>query len=578
MNDEEYYTWPASSSDDAWEVVRVGDSRRQAESAYDDYEVITVGGGKSASAQPVPAQTPVQRPGDYDDYEVVRVGGSRPQADAVPAQDDSLARQRQAQARAARASRGQRPAASSAARQQGAARQQQQRARQQQRAGQQQRRAAGDRTRTQDPRSAQRRAAAGTRNGARRQAPVNRSEQGGAPAGFVPARQQYSRGGGYKAKDQGMSTGKKAAIVILCVLLLLAAIGAAYYVIKKGQAERDIAGNKTQAEMNAIDAELTGTKTYDGPFNMLLLGSDARSDDPDMGARTDTVMLVRIDPTVNTVSILSIPRDTMITIDGVGTAKFNAAYTYGGVAGTISAVKDLTGADIDHYAEINFEGLVDMVDAGGGVDVYVDELVDDEDAGDVIIEPGEQHLNGEAALTLARSRAYADGDYTRTYNQRKIIMGLAHKLLEAPATELTGLIRNSTKYLTTDMSLDDILSLADQMRHNNDYPVVIYSNHLPSYPTMVGEISYVVADNAGVADIMRRFNAGESIEDEEPEYTADDNTGGADVVDYGYYEETYDETYYTGYADETYYDEDAVYEYYEEDVVYDAGGDGGEGY
>lgn len=570
MNDEEYYTRPASSSDDAWEVVRVGDSRRQAESAYDDYEVITVGGGKSSSAQPeaaqpAPVQTPVQRRGDYDDYEVVRVGGSRPQADAVPAQDDSLARQRQAQARAARASRGQRPAASSAVRQQGAARQQQ-------RAAQQQRRATGNRTRNQDPRTAQRRSAAGTRNGARRQAPANRPAQGGAPAGFVPARQQYSRGGGYKAKDQGMSTGKKAAIVILCLLLLLAAIGAAYYVIKKGQAERDIAGNKTQAEMNAIDAELTGTKTYDGPFNMLLLGSDARSDDPDMGARTDTVMLVRIDPTVNTVSILSIPRDTMITIDGVGTAKFNAAYTYGGVAGTISAVKDLTGADIDHYAEINFEGLVDMVDAVGGVDVYVDELVDDEDAGDVIIEPGEQHLDGEAALTLARSRAYADGDYTRTYNQRKIIMGLAHKLLEAPATELTGLIRNSTKYLTTDMSLDDILSLADQMRHNNDYPVVIYSNHLPSYPTMVGEISYVVADNAGVAEIMRKFNAGESIEDEEPAAVADDNAG-AGAVDYGYYEDTYDETYYNGYADETYYDEDAVYEYYEEDVVYDYAGD-----
>jgi len=494
----------------------------------DDYEVIRVGGGPKQAPQTQPAQTVGSNVDPYADYEVVRVGGSGSSANA----------QQAARARSAQAQRRPRPANGS---------------------GQQRRPANGQPARGGRPQ--QRRAANAPQAKARpaqRSAARRASNAPNAQAGFVPAspqRKQLSRGGGgYVARKQGMSTGAKVGIVILALAILFGLIGGAYYLIKRAEAERDLAGNKTQEELNAIDNELTGTKTYDEPFTMLLLGSDARADDPEMGARTDTVILVRIDPNQNIVSMISIPRDTRIFIDGVGEAKFNAAYFYNGVAGTIAAVKDLTGVEIDHYAEINFEGLVDMVDAVGGVDVYVDELVDDPDAGDVIIEPGEQHLDGAAALTFARSRAYADGDYTRTANQRKIIMGLAHKLLEAPAAELTGLIRNSTKYLTTDMSLDDIMSLADQMRHNNDYPIVIYSNHLPSYPTMIGDVSYVVADEPAVSEMMRAFNAGENIEDakeEESNEAAADSGAAASGYSYDY---GYDDTY-TGYADETYYEE-----------------------
>ena len=130
--------------------------------------------------------------------------------------------------------------------------------------------------------------------------------------------------------------------------------------------------------------------------------------------------------------MVSIPRDTMVTIPGVGTTKINAAYYWGGAAGTIDAVKSLTGVSIDHYAEINFEGLVDLVDAIGGVDVYVDSEIDDYDAGGWIPE-GDQHLNGEEALIFARSRMYYDGDYTRQRHQRELILAIVKKGLEAPA-------------------------------------------------------------------------------------------------------------------------------------------------
>ena len=268
--------------------------------------------------------------------------------------------------------------------------------------------------------------------------------------------------------------------------------------------------------MEAIDNELTGMTTFDEPFTVLLLGSDARADDPSMGARTDTIILCRVDPTQNIISMISIPRDTKIEIEGVGTEKFNAAYTYGGASGTIAAVKKLCGVDIDHYAEINFEGLVSLVDAIGGVDVYVDEEVNDPDAGDVVIPAGEQHLDGAAALTFSRSRAYADGDFTRVSNQRKVIEAIVHKGLEAPASDLYGLIQASTKFLTTDtaMDVDFIFSLADQIRHNNDYPVQLYSATIPATTAMIDGVSYVIADDAGIDDLMKVFLAGGDVSGE----------------------------------------------------------------
>lgn len=363
-----------------------------------------------------------------------------------------------------------------------------------------------------------------TRNGSSYSYSSRRDSRDGYRAsGYRPATQQYSRANShYVSQKRGMSRGAKAVLVILLIAALGAGIFFAVKMIYKNSINEDFKGGKTDEELVAIDSELTGTRIFDEPFTMLLLGSDARADDESMGARTDTNILCRIDPTTNTVSLLSIPRDTQIYIDGAGQNKFNAAYFYGGVAGTIKAVKDLCGVEVDHYAEIDFEGLVDLIDAVGGIDVEVDEYIDDPDAGDIIIEEGWQHLDGEAALVFSRSRAYVDGDYTRQANQRKVIMALAYKMLEAPATELAGVIRSSTKFLTTDMSLDDILSVADQMRHNNDYPITIYSANIPSYPADIGGVSWVIADTYELDHMMQVFNEGGDIgnlygEDDEEE-------------------------------------------------------------
>lgn len=329
--------------------------------------------------------------------------------------------------------------------------------------------------------------------------------------GFVPAgsNARYGYGNGRYGKKP-MAGWKKALIALLVIAIMAAAGFFIYKEIRTQMINNELRGNKTDAEIAAIQDELAPPVKYDEPFVLLLIGSDARVEDESMGQRSDTNILVRIDPATNTVSLVSIPRDTMIYIDGAGTNKFNAAYYYGGVAGTIRAVKDLCDVDVNHYAEIDFDGMIGLVDAVGGIDVMVDETIDDPDAGGYI-EEGYQHLDGEDTLIFARSRQYYDGDFTRQANQRKVIMALAYKLLETPASELLGLIQVSTSFLTTDMTVEDIKKIADQMRHNNDYDVKIYSAMIPAVAAMVGDVSYVIADTAGVREMMQVFMSGGDV-------------------------------------------------------------------
>lgn len=335
---------------------------------------------------------------------------------------------------------------------------------------------------------------------------------------------QYSRNSGaYSAKGSRKSgRGKKIALCV-CAVLLLAIVGggtafATWWSGFSGQINEQLnKGNKTEEELLAInDALATTNPSFSEPFYMMLIGSDRLEDDVDAGARSDTNIVVRVDPTTNTATMVSIPRDTMIDIDGYGTNKFNAAYNYGGAAGAIREASQLLGVDISHYAEVNFEELKSLVDAVGGVDIVVDELVDDPDADGtsahpewprVIIEEGEQHLDGNQALVFARSRAYVDGDFTRTANQRKLIMAIVNKVLALPVTDLPGVIQSAASAVTTDLSVNDIISLAQQFKDEGD--ITIYSAMVPSTTGYVGEVSYVFADTESLKTMMKLVEAGE---------------------------------------------------------------------
>lgn len=318
----------------------------------------------------------------------------------------------------------------------------------------------------------------------------------------------YSRDNpSYSKRRRKAGRGKKIAlgiVIAVAIVLVGGGVALANYVNGINNALR---GNRSAEEISAIDKQLTGTKTFNEPFTVLLVGSDVRLDGSVEGARSDTNIVVRVDPKSRQVSMVSIPRDTMIQLDGYGTSKFNAAYSVNGVAGTIEQAKKLTGVDIDHYAEIDFDGLVDLVDAVGGVDIYVDSDIDDPDAGDITLSEGEQHLDGQSALVYARTRQYVDGDYTRVEHQRTLITAIVNKVLAMPATQLPDVISAAAGCVSTDLSVNDILSLAQQLR-GGDGDLTIYSATLPSTTAMVDGVSYVVADTEGIKEMMKVFNAG----------------------------------------------------------------------
>ena len=324
--------------------------------------------------------------------------------------------------------------------------------------------------------------------------------------GFVPM-MPVQAGADSVARDSGnYTTGKKkvSKLKIALIALIVAAIGytIAWFVKENMKDNWDLA-IKADSSSNVYEA-LTPTVSRD-PFYMMLIGSDSRNDGEN--ERSDTNIVARIDPTTGTVNLISIPRDTAINYENYGTVKFNAAYAYDGAAGAIKAAEGLLGIRITHYAEVDFGGLVAMVDIVGGVDVDVPMRIEDANAGDQVIEAGPQHLDGEQALIFARSRSYANGDFQRTANQRILIEALLAKVMGMNDFQLAPVIEEASQYMTSDMGVRQMQDYAILFR---DYPeeLKIYSIMMPS-DTAIGAdgTSYVVCNTTLLKQVMTVVNA-----------------------------------------------------------------------
>lgn len=278
-------------------------------------------------------------------------------------------------------------------------------------------------------------------------------------------------------------------------------------------------------------ATLTDSDVTREPFYMLLLGTDGRPGEETY--RTDSIILARVDPTDKEVTLISIPRDTAYVYKG-STVKINAVFSYGGSDDMVQAVNDLCGVQISEYAEINFDGLKALVDAVGGIDIYVPEGdgVDDPEAGPVVIEPGQQHMNGEAALTFCRARhQFADGDYTRMRHQRMVLGALAEKILNnLDVTTVPALMNQLADMVKTSLNVTDIVSLINAM-HGMDVDNM-YSANLPSWAgadTYINGQSFVFVDETALAEMMARVDAGEDPQG--PQTMGTTGEGGGTVGD-----------------------------------------------
>ncbi|MBN2072919.1 MAG: LCP family protein [Actinobacteria bacterium] len=178
--------------------------------------------------------------------------------------------------------------------------------------------------------------------------------------------------------------------------------------------------NKTINSLNTAEVEniLTPIESPEEPVTILLLGRDTRDAENEMG-RSDTIMLLYMDPGKSTGSLLSIPRDTLVDIPGYGEDKINAAYSYGGEELMIKTIKDFIGADINHYITLDFQGFIELIDAVGGLDIVIDRPLIDPKSG-ASFSPGNHHLTGEQALAYTRSRSTELGDIGRIQRQQHL--------------------------------------------------------------------------------------------------------------------------------------------------------------
>ena len=252
------------------------------------------------------------------------------------------------------------------------------------------------------------------------------------------------------------------------------------------------------------------------PFYMLLMGTDGsaeRDESGDFGDsyRTDSIMLARIDPVNKKVTLVSLHRDTMIDYgDEYGVNKLNAAHVFGGPELSVKTVSKLAGVDISHYAEINFDGFREIVDALGGVEVDVPMTIDDEDAGGHL-DAGLQTLNGDQALILCRARhAYDEigpGDEYRAANQRLVMAAIAKKLLSADVATMASTVQTLSKYVTTDLGVTDIIGLAQNMQ-GLDPSTDIYSAMEPTTSKYIDGVWYEVNNTEEWKAMMKRVDAG----------------------------------------------------------------------
>jgi LCP family protein required for cell wall assembly len=212
---------------------------------------------------------------------------------------------------------------------------------------------------------------------------------------------------------------------------------------------------------------------------ILILGSDARPDELKRGevGRTDTMQVFVADRATPRAALLSVPRDLWVSIPGYGQERINAAYELGGSQTAKQTVSNVLAQRIDRYLVIGLQGVRDIVDAVGGVDITVPQAIHDDtfptdDYGyqTVDIPAGRQHMDGDLALKYARTR-HQDNDFARTARQQQVLAAVRNAMLNpinwvripAVLTAVTGSIK-------TDVNPLDVIAVGAAILRNPGEP------------------------------------------------------------------------------------------------------------
>ncbi|WP_426623025.1 LCP family protein [Leifsonia sp. McL0607] len=277
--------------------------------------------------------------------------------------------------------------------------------------------------------------------------------------------------------------------------------------------------------------EDTRPRPVNGATNILLIGSDSRTGLSDVlsgkatGERSDTMMLVNVPEDGSGITVMSLMRDLWVPVPGHGSAKLNAAFSWGGVPLTVQTVEALLGTRIDHVMVVDFGGFGSIATALGGVDVWSDTAFQSKNMPGYSYKKGYNLVEGSAALAFVRERySFAEADYQRVRNQqafiRALVLGFVNTGTLTNPLKLQSAVGTLAHYIAADggLTAGAVADLALRSRGlNND---AIHTLTLPTAGTGTSPDgqSIVKVDESRLAiirkalvddDLIKRFTSGE---------------------------------------------------------------------
>jgi len=265
------------------------------------------------------------------------------------------------------------------------------------------------------------------------------------------------------------------------------------------------------AEGQAAGRELPEPKKEE-PINVLLLGLDAGviETQKNLPARSDTIMVATLDPEKNWAGVISIPRDSRVSIPGRGIDKINHAHAYGGTDLAIKTVEQLLNIPIHYYVKVDYQGLINVVDILGGVKINVEQdmkYVDKAGGLSINIKAGEQVLFGDKAEEYLRFRDKLTGDLGRIERQQKFIRALADQFFSAGTLlKIPELARVVSENVKTNLSPTQMVYYASLARKLDLGQVPIET--LVGVDRYIGGISYYVPDTDEISNQLARVLRG----------------------------------------------------------------------
>ncbi|SEI77229.1 transcriptional attenuator, LytR family [Alkalibacterium gilvum] len=303
------------------------------------------------------------------------------------------------------------------------------------------------------------------------------------------------------------STGKRVLSILLLLVLLLTAAGG--YTVWKVWSDLQSTTDEMYEDVSDRDEHTARqTKPVDvnkgeDPFSVLLLGIDSDGETVEHG-RSDTMMLVTVNPNSNKTSILSIPRDTYTEIIGRGTKdKINHAHAFGKASMAMDSVQNLLDVPVDYYLSVNMESMQQFVDAVGGITVVPPLSFSQEQYQFVEGEP--THMDGSKALAYTRMRKKdPNGDYGRQFRQRQIIEGAMKSVASLDSImNYQSILSTMGNTMKTNMSFEEMQDLFSNYR---GAAKTIEQNQLSGNGTMLNGVYYEIIPDQELARVRNDLN------------------------------------------------------------------------